>query len=761
MKYSLNINHSDHLYSIRFPKSVLFLTIILLLLLALPYPSPKPTSAAGEALTISAPTTLSGTYGITATRFTDKANPQYYFEPAGTSVLNNITGNLSGTATTATNQSGGTVNATTGAFSGNVTFPGSGIWNSSGNVGIGTTAPGSKLTAAGNITAYSAAGQFVQLWSDNSIIWGNTAYGGGLRFGSASGESAGSYNEKMRLANGLSLGNGYVGTDPGAGNMIVQGNVGIGTTGPGYKLDVQGTGNFLNTLTLTGGNDTTYNINSWQAMGRYTGWDANMLYLDGYGGFTSGVSVGSPGASTMKFQVYGGTSYFGGNVGIGTTGPKGNLQVGAGYGSLTTNPYMNGHASATILHNAYNDGSDVYKWIQTHGSFGSRGIKFEYANSGIVFYADQVASTANATFTPTERMRIQNNGNVGIGTTGPNEKLTIKGGIFGIVSPNNTYRLYVTGGESDGTGSTILQYSYDGVIKNQLSTSGNSFLNGGNVGIGTTSPGYKLEVEGTIAGHCSGWSWSSPHYVCSDIAEIYPSDYSSSLEPGDILTMDPNGEGKVVKSTGSYQSTMIGIYSLSPGLLIGDNVVLGSSENSTLPDGKVPVALSGRVPVKISSNSTAINPGDFLTSSDEPGKATKATHAGQVIGKALESWNPNSGVDKILVFANLSYYNDPNLSLTPEGQVTVDYNVTPESVKYEQLTSLLTNAIQEQQAQIVSLQSITADFISKFKEGLIETKRLIVDGVDILKKLNELSVKVESQQKQIEELKRTVKELKK
>jgi len=33
---------------------------------------------------------------------------------------------------------------------------------------------------------------------------------------------------------------------------------------------------------------------------------------------------------------------------------------------------------------------------------------------------------------------------------------------------------------------------------------------------------------------------------------------------------------------------------------------------------------------------------------------------------------------------------------------------------------------------------------------------LIVDGVDILKKLNELSVKVESQQRQIDELKRTI-----
>ena len=65
-------------------------------------------------------------------------------------------------------------------------------------------------------------------------------------------------------------------------------------------------------------------------------------------------------------------------------------------------------------------------------------------------------------------------------------------------------------------------------------------------------------------------------------------------------------------------------------------------------------------------------------------------------------------------------------------------------------------AIQEQQTQIVSLQSITTDFITQFKAGLIETKKLVVDGVDILKKLNELSAKVESQQKQIDELKRTI-----
>jgi len=43
-----------------------------------------------------------------------------------------------------------------------------------------------------------------------------------------------------------------------------------------------------------------------------------------------------------------------------------------------------------------------------------------------------------------------------------------------------------------------------------------------------------------------------------------------------------------------------------------------------------------------------------------------------------------------------------------------------------------------------------------FKAGLIEAKKLIVDGVDILKKLNELSAKVESQQRQIDELKKTI-----
>ncbi|NQU86303.1 MAG: hypothetical protein HQ541_11130 [Mariniphaga sp.] len=114
-----------------------------------------------------------------------------------------------------------------------------------------------------------------------------------------------------------------------------------------------------------------------------------------------------------------------GNVGIGATSPKGKLHIGPAY-ALSFDPSTDTHGSSTIFHNAYNDGSDVYKWGYTHASFGSRGIKFKY-NDGIKFYADNVATTADTVFTPTQRMVIRNDGNVGIGVTGPTYKLDVNG----------------------------------------------------------------------------------------------------------------------------------------------------------------------------------------------------------------------------------------------------------------------------------------------------------------------------------------------
>ena len=153
--------------------------------------------------------------------------------------------------------------------------------------------------------------------------------------------------------------------------------------------------------------------------------------------------------------------------------------------------------------------------------------------------------------------------------------------------------------------------------------------------------------------------------VSADYAERYP--VSTGITYGEIVmtgsenvtTTDGQTIKKLVKSNAPYQNNIIGITSDNWGdfTSAGDNV---------LPqDNPMPVALSGRVPVKISNSSEAINSGDFITSSSEEGKAMKATSAGKVIATALESWTPNSGKETIMVFVNNFYYTP-----VPENSVT-------------------------------------------------------------------------------------------
>ncbi|TSC76184.1 MAG: hypothetical protein G01um101431_805, partial [Parcubacteria group bacterium Gr01-1014_31] len=116
----------------------------------------------------------------------------------------------------------------------------------------------------------------------------------------------------------------------------------------------------------------------------------------------------------------------------------------------------------------------------------------------------------------------------------------------------------------------------------------------------------------------------------ADLAEIYPT-MDMTLEPGEVVALDPllpNG----VRRTGSpYDQTALGVVSTRPAMVIGGTGGIGV-------DG-VPVALSGRVPVKVTTKNGEIKPGDFLTTSDEPGVAMKATRAGHILGVALDGYD--------------------------------------------------------------------------------------------------------------------------
>jgi hypothetical protein len=98
------------------------------------------------------------------------------------------------------------------------------------------------------------------------------------------------------------------------------------------------------------------------------------------------------------------------------------------------------------------------------------------------------STTANGTLGAQERMRIDHNGNVGIGTTAPAQKLTVK-----VAADQNV------GIASGGAAAAIAVLNDAGNtwMPLQVNASANCYIcsAAGNVGIGTTTPGAKLEVK--------------------------------------------------------------------------------------------------------------------------------------------------------------------------------------------------------------------------------------------------------------------------
>lgn len=133
-------------------------------------------------------------------------------------------------------------------------------------------------------------------------------------------------------------------------------------------------------------------------------------------------------------------------------------------------------------------------------------------------------------------------------------------------------------------------------------------------------------------------TFSSP---AADFAELLPA--ANGLEAGDVLVIDRSG--KLARSTHPYQLTVVGVYSTQPAFL-------GGRGDDTDAAGKVPLAIIGVVPVKVSAENGAIQPGDLLVAASIAGHAMRADQnppGGTVIGKALGSFKGDTGVIQMLV----------------------------------------------------------------------------------------------------------------
>lgn len=348
-------------------------------------------------------------------------------------------------------------------------------------------------------------------------------------------------------------------------SIAASGNVGIGTTNPTRKLEVNGllrlspsalpagaAGDI--TLDAAAGNALKYhNGTAWQTLGTGTGDFLAAGTLPMTGAFRSVAgTAGSPGMSFVGDTdngfyapaadnlaiVNGGVETIrfanGGNIGVGVTNPTSLLDLRKDQGSQTGIVLTNksGSSSAHAAYVLQNDGGgrayfDVGSSSATgnymnrmsigaDGTMNGVNLVSEYLGGDFRFFIGGI-STAN------EKMRLQSNGALGLGVTGPLRLLHVAGPIriapstmpsspsAGDIAVDSTASNSLkfhngTSWQSLGTGDflangTVAMTGNIRLNNNWLSNDGGGegirVDNSGNVGIGVTNPSYLLEIGGT------------------------------------------------------------------------------------------------------------------------------------------------------------------------------------------------------------------------------------------------------------------------
>jgi hypothetical protein len=312
-----------------------------------------------------------------------------------------------------------------------------------GNVGIGTTVIGQKLAVVGNSsvtgTGYfgTVAGLALNGAAAGSVV---TVDGTGkLGFGATSAFT------NQWISNGSDI---YYNTS---------GNVGIGTLISNQKFSVVGN----SSVTGIGYFGTIAGL---ALDGAAAG---SVVTVDG----TGKLGFGASSVFSSQWISNGSNIYFNlGDVGIGTTTPSNDLSFGPNPGSFRTIQVENDLASNSGTQLNIQAGGAKLGGTNIAGGnlILASGIATGNTGSNIIFQTATPSASGNSTNAPSSKMAILGNGNVGIGTTTPKNKLDVAGSV------------------AIGT--------YAGVN----TAPSNGLIVSGNVGIGTLIPNGKLDVNGSI-----------------------------------------------------------------------------------------------------------------------------------------------------------------------------------------------------------------------------------------------------------------------
>ena len=380
----------------------------------------------------------------------------------------------------------------------------------SGNLGIGTASPTGKLDivpSAQNAINISRAGGYASLYSSNDFVFETDSI---FYFGV--------YTPRLFSVNGSFY-------------TTAAGSVGIGTSSPSTKLEVRGnmllkgdaTDGGILTITRrysTGAQTINFNNNHPGSNLDWTGARITSADAGNYNGYLDfAVSLGGNGSEAAGTAAVGSVMRLtkDGYVGIGTTAPATSLEV-QGAANTSIQAIFQSSSSGNAAYNGGiqlgNAGSNQKSSI-VHTSAGDNTLTFTSHYSG--------GSANKFIFAPggTETVRFQQNGNVGIGTTDPTSQMS---GTVGIGIYN---ALYPAVGFKNST-TAWLWYGQDSTFRMWNATFGDILTanTSGNIGIGTSSPSTKLDVNGVITatgGNSTNWntaySWgnhASTGYLTSE-----------------------------------------------------------------------------------------------------------------------------------------------------------------------------------------------------------------------------------------------------
>ncbi|PIZ47306.1 hypothetical protein COY32_01875, partial [candidate division WWE3 bacterium CG_4_10_14_0_2_um_filter_41_14] len=534
------------------------------------------------------------------------------------------------------------------------TLTNSSIFESGGNVGIGTTSPGAKISLGSNSAGADTAETKISVWDNGTWHWGiglaknlaATHYGLGIYAYNTATSSPKLYVEDS----------GHVGintVNPVSRLHLVDevNSIGRGLTISQHTTDAAGT--LVNLIKSRGTELSPTAV----ANGDYTGSTAAKNY-DGTTYLTNGLLgyrvTGTVGTNNIPGEWYFAASTqsdmdpytngtvrmvinSSGNVGIGTTGPLDKLDV-AGAIRVTANSAFSSGAGARFYRQ-----SDLGTTIQ--GVTGTTS-DFTLVTPTGQRLIDNPTGTNNVLLLP-----VATTGNVGIGTTGPatNLDLTASGAGGMVINQRAdaaTYSglLYLKGstqtyGIRNANG--LLSFSYGATVNSGGGTAGMVMDTSGNVGIGTTGPDDKLHVFGTgnqilkleasddnlaqleLVGDNTGWAFSKRrgsdsdrlglYAITSDSAATFSLELVTFLTNGNVgigttgpntkLNIEaPNFGGVQLNAGATGDTTALYRFSTSANGLLGQLAYVGGTNQTLTGDQKGDIALRSEGRILFGSN---------------------------------------------------------------------------------------------------------------------------------------------------------------